>query len=716
MTFLNPFVLIGMLGISLPILAHLINRQQVQRTDWAAMQFLTRNVRVRSRQIRLRDILLLILRCLALSLLILALARPATVDSESWLPGEPNAGVVIAIDGSFSMMHRDGESSRFDQALDRVRTITKRIPQGDPVSVVLLGGNHQSMLQNVAYNEDRIADLIETAAPTQQTLDLDNVPRQLDQLVQDMDALHKEVYLITDAQTESWRNPAPATIASLQQLEDKASVFVVPVTTQSDNLAVTSLDLISGSLRKGAVARYRATVHNFGQNPVSNIEVRCRLEGVQIDSKPISAILPGESESVSLFVPFYDAGISHITAEISDQSLTVDNVRRTVAVVREKLSVLCFDGSGGDACRLTMAGLLARDDGSEEAGYVVRTAQWPSLPPEGFDGFDLVIMTDIPEITPQQAEDLARFIRRGNGLIWFPGSNTKINEWNELSAQQNLLPAQLGTLVDARDALGNGKPLASQIPDHTITRPLKSLPQDLISETRYLRQLRVTPTNTSFPVLNLAGTGSPILIERSLGRGHVVMFTTSANTAWNNMALTPVFPMLMQQIVTYLSGREFEQARVVGDSLTLTYVEQPDSSDAVFETPSGETITVPVRKRADQYVALLENSEQSGFYTARAGVQDEGTSIAVNVDTTESNIQSIATERLKERLEGSGIEVIENSDELIAGINRIRTGRTSWRYLMLFALGFLLLENLFADRLGKRKGSQATTQSSGEAA
>ena len=69
MTFLNPLLLIGALGIALPILAHLINRQQVQRTDWAAMQFLNRSVRVRSRQIRLRDILLLMMRCLALLLI-----------------------------------------------------------------------------------------------------------------------------------------------------------------------------------------------------------------------------------------------------------------------------------------------------------------------------------------------------------------------------------------------------------------------------------------------------------------------------------------------------------------------------------------------------------------------------------------------------------------------------------------------------------------------
>ena len=88
MSFLNPWMLLGGLGIALPILAHLLNRNEVRRTDWAAMQFLNRNVRVRSRQIRLRDLLLLFLRCLALLLLVFALARPVWKNEDSsWLPG-----------------------------------------------------------------------------------------------------------------------------------------------------------------------------------------------------------------------------------------------------------------------------------------------------------------------------------------------------------------------------------------------------------------------------------------------------------------------------------------------------------------------------------------------------------------------------------------------------------------------------------------------------
>ncbi|MFK7788188.1 MAG: BatA domain-containing protein [Phycisphaeraceae bacterium] len=713
MTFLNPLLLIGALGIALPILAHLINRQQVQRTDWAAMQFLNRSMRVRSRQIRLRDILLLLMRCLALLLLVFAIARPATTGAGgSWLPGEARAGVVIALDSSFSMSHSDGNTTRFERAIEQVNVIAESIKPGDPVSLVMLGGENRVVLRNVAYDPDRFAEVLSQQQPTPNAMELDSVPKQLESLVEDMDAVQKEVYLVTDTQATNWEQTSAPLREALTQLKSVASVFLVPIKGSEANLAVTNLDLLSGSLRNGAVARYRATVHNFGMSPVSNVEVRCRVEGVQIDSKQIPLIPAGSSETVSLFVPFYNAGPTQITAEITDQSLEQDNIRRVVAVVRERVSVLCLDGSGGDASRLITAGLLARSSGTEDEGYTVRSVQWPSFPAEGLDAFDVVVLTDVPEITKDQAEALGRFVRQGNGLVWFAGDNVKAAQWNQLTDRNGnpLLPAKLGSVVDARDNLGVGKPLAPNMPDHTVIRPLKSLPEDLLSETRFLRQMQIESAETSFSVLNLAGSGSPILIEQSRGRGHVFQFTTSADAAWNNMALTPVFPMLMQQIVTYLSGREFEQPRVVGDTLTLSYVDQPDANDAVFESPSEETITVPVRTHRNQFVALLEQSTETGFYTAKVSVQAPGMPIAVNVDTQESDVACLDDAALIERLDGTGIEIVANEGDLASGISLARTGRSSWRFFMLAALCLLIGESLFADRILGRKSSQKTTR------
>ncbi len=705
MTFLNPLLLIAGLGISLPILAHLLNRFQVQHTEWAAMQFLNQSVRVRSRQIKLRDLLLLILRCLALLLLVFALARPAWKGgSASWLPGESRAGVVIALDGTFSMQEAAEGSSRFSRALDQIRVITGKIKPGDPVTLVMLGGQDQVLVRNMAFDQARMDAVLENLKPTSDSLDWEGVPTRLKALAEDMEAPQKEIYIVTDAQARDWKDRSSEFHDALTNLGQSAKVFMVPVSGEPANLAVTDLDLVSGSLRKGTTARYQATVKNCGEAPASNITVECRVDDVQIDTKMIPLIKPGESETVSLFVPFHNAGPTRITAEVTGDSLPADNVRRTVAVVRDRVSVLCVDGSSGDAGRLVVAALLARADGVQSEDYIVRAVPWLSLPAENLEQVDVIVFADVPEITEEQAVQLTRFVRKGNGLVWFAGDTVKAGAWNERAAsgENAFLPARLGAAINTSDALGAGKPLDPGMPDHPVCLPLLSLPEDLFNETRFLRQFEVEPSAGSYPILQLAGSGAPILLERSLGRGHVFMFTTTAETSWNNMALTPVFPMVMQQIVTYLSGREFERPRIVGDSLALTYVEQPDASDAVFETPFGETITVPVRENRGQYVALLETAPEAGFYEARVSVQDSGLPIAVNVDPLESDVACLPESELRSDLEGLGLVVASSDNDLVAAIESNRTGRSAWRFFMIAALALLVIESLFADRLMSR--------------
>jgi hypothetical protein len=708
MSFLNPLLLLGSLGIALPILAHLLNRQKVKRTDWAAMRFLNRNVRVRSRQIRLRDLLLLILRCVALLLLVLALSRPAWTGDASWLPGERRAGVVIAIDSSFSMGEGGEGTARFDEALKRVEVIRDRMHPGDPVTLVLLGDKHRVVLRNMAYDEERFEEALRDLEAGPGALDLGSAPKFLADLVADMDAPQKEVYLITDGQATDWKQPSAQLRDAFAELGSQTQVFVVPVPGDAANLAVTDLELVSGVLRKGTTARYQATVRNCGPAAAANIAVQCRVDDVQIDSKTIPLIEPGASETVSLFVPFHNPGATRITAEITGDGLAADNVRRAVAVVRDRVSVLCVDGSQGDAGRLVVSALLARADGGQSEDYVVRAVPWLSLPAENLDEVDVIIFTDVPEITGEQAVQLERFVRKGNGLVWFAGDNVKPGAWNERAASgaNPLLPAILGRRIDTSDALGAGKPLDPEMPDHPVCLPLLSLPEDLFNETRFLRQFEVEPRPSAFPLLRLAGSGLPVLLEHSLGRGQVFMFTTTAETTWNNMALTPVFPMVMQQIVTYLSGREFERPRLVGDSLTLTYVEQPDASDAVFDTPSGETIAVPVREVGGQFVALLEEAPEAGYYTARVSVQAPGLPIAVNVDPRESQVARLPEAELRANLEGLGLDVAAGDAELAAAIASTRTGRSAWRFFMMAALAFLVLEALFANRLltrGRRR-------------
>ena len=328
MSFLNPWLLVAAVGVALPVLAHLLNRYQFKETNWAAMQFLNRTVRVRSRQIKLQDILLLILRCLALLLLALAFAQPAMEQADGFLAqlGERRAGVIIALDASYSMQHSDGTATRFERALKKIETITSQIRPGDPVTLILLGDEHRVLARNTAFNPDWFAGILRDQKATPGTLDLESVPRRLVELAEEMVAPQKEIYIVTDLQEQDWKQ----TIA-WKEVGQAAQVFIVPVTGDDANLAITGFDLVSGVLRQGTVARYQVTVRNCGSRPATNVRVTGLVDNVTADTKIIPAIAAGASERVSLFVPFQNPGPVSITAKLESDALPVDDVQRAVA-------------------------------------------------------------------------------------------------------------------------------------------------------------------------------------------------------------------------------------------------------------------------------------------------------------------------------------------------------------------------------------------------
>ena len=709
MSFFNPLLLFAALGVALPILAHMLNRHKVKRTDWAAMQFLNRNVRVRSRQLRLRDILLLCLRCLAILLLVAALAKPFMEEADT-LPegiGERRAGVIIALDASYSMGHRDGPSkpTRFARALKKVEAVVAGIQPGDPVSLVILGGEHEVVARNFAFDPVLFDELLRDQSPSPEALNLDSVPQTLSELVESMDAPQKEIYFVTDLQAGNWDGRPAWFGKALEALGKSASMTIVPVRGGADNLAITNLELVSGVLRKDTAARYRATVRNFGTAAVANVRVKGVIDGNTVDTKIIPAIAPGSSETVSVFVHFRNAGAVRISAELETDSLLEDNVRRTVAVIRDRVSVLSVEGSSNSgSSNFIAAALRARGGSGGGEHFAVQSVPWIDLPAQDLTPFDVVVLQNVPEITPEQARLFEAYVRKGNGLIWFAGDKVDASAWNKRSALDgiSLLPAVIEQTVSTGDGLGVGRPLDPSMPNHPVTRPLLSLPEDLLSETRFRKVLQVKPSATSSTILSLAGTAAPLLLEHSVGRGQVFMFTSTADSAWNNLAVTPVFPMVLQQMVTYLTAREFETPRLVGDSLSLSYVDQPDASEAVFDTPSGKTISVPVTEHRRQYVAMLEHAQESGFYLARVSLQAPGLPVAVNVDTSESDVSCISAAETVLLFKGAEFMVAESEADLLDAVEGSRSGRSFWFIILLVGLGLLVLESLVAKWTSKR--------------
>jgi hypothetical protein len=115
-TFVHPLLLWGLPIIALPVLIHLINLLRHRRVEWAAMEFLLVSQKKHRAWILLKQLVLLLLRMLAITAIVLVVAQPLLRHQWSGLLGGTKTHHIILLDDSFSMSDHWNDTSAFEQA------------------------------------------------------------------------------------------------------------------------------------------------------------------------------------------------------------------------------------------------------------------------------------------------------------------------------------------------------------------------------------------------------------------------------------------------------------------------------------------------------------------------------------------------------------------------------------------------------------------------
>ena len=750
MSFLNPVLLWGLLGVSVPVVIHLLNRFRYREVRWAAMDLLRKALVLRSRRVRIEDLLLLALRCLAVLLVALALARPTMTSAGGRWPGaDGGAGAVVAIDASFSMGHRPGVHSRFERAMDRVREALATLPAGAPVSLLALGDRPRILLRNVGLDAGRIEKVLEGLRPLPEGFGVEAALEEIDGLLSEIRAGGREIHLVTDAQAATWREISPRARETLRSLAAKGRAYFLLAGQDGDeNLAVADLERISGAARKGATGRFRAAVRNLGSRVRETVSVTLLVDGTAVDSRTIDRIEPGATAEAILFGKLEREGSVPVTARIEGDPLPADDSRHLVVEVRARTRVLCIavdrnrgatelDSFEGEIGYLTAA-LAAGGQGPDAAVSVEHSLPADSAA-RSLSGIDVVVLADVPDVPPDLAGAILRFVRGGGGLIVFLGDAVQPATLNARfrSAEVDLLPGDILEEVEAgvgepERVAGTQAPLGRAIDpgpgDHPLGRAIRALKPEILDEARVRRWFRFRLAEGARAVLRLTGGGDVLLAERTVGRGKVLVFATSVDASWNDLPANPVYPILIQEALTHLGRRASERPCTVGDPVVLALPSEAEVDESVFRDPAGASYPVRIEAVDGLRLARLPSASLPGFYTIDAGGnpplasanrpvsgRESGAAAdredpavvapllaAVNVDPRESDVKALDLPGMARAVEGPGVRVIGESEDVAAVVREARTGRELWRELMLAALGILALESILARRFSRR--------------
>lgn len=454
---MNPILIVGAALIGLPILLHLILRQEPKRLPFPALRFLKQKQRVNQRKMRLKHFLLLLLRCLLIALFCLTLFQPRIPSQGLNLAGELPVAAVLVLDTSPSMGYAAEGKTRLEEARRRALELLDELPSGSKVAVVDPAEPFATWELSVSDARRRIEDVREprgggppltTALATAYQL-----LRTVDEESDSADKLPRLVVVFSDRAAASWDGARADDLKRLAgQVPEPAvaHLFVDVGIDKPANVAILSADLQPQIVPANRPVPVTVTLQAAGPD-VPSIMVRCTLDGnADRPERKEESLTAGTPKAVTFTFKDLKPGLhqAEITLETPD-NLPFDNTRHVTFRVGEARKILTIADDPADADFWKLA--------HEATGEFAVDVKTPDEVRD-FGGYDFVCLLSVsdpsktyPNLDGRSLWDaLKGYVERGGDLLVMPGSSNQITLSAYDPAAVPLMPGKLVGIENTR--------------------------------------------------------------------------------------------------------------------------------------------------------------------------------------------------------------------------------------------------------------------------
>jgi hypothetical protein len=674
MSFLTPLFLLGLAGLAIPVILHLIQKERKNVVQFPSLMFLRRVPYQSVRRRRIRHWLLLFMRLAALALIVLAFARPFLRRTEIAAGASGAREVVILLDRSYSM----GYGGKWAQAVAAAENAINGLTAADRASIVLFSSNTEVALRS-ASDRGRLLAAVAGLQPGAGATRYGPALKLAGSILSESAVPRREAILISDFQRGGWQGGEGV------RLPDGAVLTPVAIADSGKpNLAIAPVSLQRSEFQNQQRITVTTGAVNHTDVAATNVEIALELGGRAIQSRRVNVAARGSASATFDPVTVADRNV-RASVRVADDALARDNVFHFVVSPEDPVDVIVGERTGSG--RNTSLYLTRAVAVSEAPRIEAKVRQADSLSAEDLATASVVILNDVP-IAQTTAERLQAFVQRGGGLFVVAGERAA---WPSVA---DILPGAPGPAVDrSRGAAARLGALEYGHPLFEVFRGPRT--GDFASARFYgYRSVTLVP---GVSTLARFDDGQPALVERRVGTGRVLLWTSTLDTTWTDLALKPVFVPFVHRVVRYLGAyREPRPWRTVGDVVDPGLQAPAQGSDVsrVALTPSGARISLD-----GDGPEVLELAEQ-GFYEFRAQGRDGDVPVVVasNVDLAESDLtpldpQEIAAAALGRAGGDTAGPLAPPTDDAQESAQRV------WWYLLFAGLLLLGAETVVANRL-----------------
>ena len=704
MTFLNALMLLGLAAVAVPVVIHLFHRRRVSTVDFSSVIFIRDHHLQRSRTLRLRELLLLLLRTLIVLFLVLAFSRPVVEGLAGSLIGSSlgqRTVFAIVLDNSYSMEAGTYGVTPFAAARAEAERIVDAMGEGDEGLIVLSAEPPDALPPVPTTRMETLRELLADVEASERSGDMAGALDLARQKLAGIVAANKRIYMLSDLQRSDWLNLEESAAAAPSQPSQPATqLYLYTYEAGSvDNASIDAVSVSEGLLIRDQPEQFVVTVTNRNSVAMNAREVSLVINGEKRGSRQVTADAGGTG-TVQFNVLIDRPGRYVGYVELDEDDLAADNRRYFTLSVPDAFGVTAV---GRTESRYFIEQVL-KPSGGLVTPVDLRTASADVLNSDLYDA-GVLIVDGAVELTPARLSSLERYVSSGGGVLMFLGKGLDRAHYGH-----RFFSDVFGSSIRGRRGVPDRKQTFLRMDqvdyEHPVFRFAGGSADALSTDAARFFASFVVDAGQGARVIARFADGTPAVLEGRSGSGRALLVATDVNTGWSDLALRSVFVPFMHRSVRYLhpSVAIAEGGHLAGNPVAQPLTRFPANDELYLEYPSGHSETVNSRIGRNGITVEVPDTNQPGVYLLRDGASVVQ-AFAVNPDTRESDLERFTPAQAAGLLGVDAPVVLMNADaseDVPPGGGFSASGRYEiWKSLVLLVLLLLLVEYWYA---GTRTG------------
>jgi hypothetical protein len=651
---LAPLFLLGLLAIGLPLWLHRFSRETREKQPFASLMLIEASQIIRSRKHTLRYLLLLAFRIALLAAVVFAFTEPALPWRTPPLEVRDRTLHVVVLDTSLSM--RQGQ--RWERALEQAQKLIGALRPADQGVVVAADSRIRVVRGPVDGNaKEELRAALTGLMPGFARLDYGMLMTSATSFM-GTQLPHTRLHLVTDLQ----QSASPLRFADLEP----------PKGVQLDIVDVGGTDVSN---------RY---VQSLATSAQDSNALEARVNGSGTESRELILTVDGKEQARKTLEP----GTGE--ARVTFPAITLgDGQHRAMAVLEPKDSLSQDDQFFAVLERrvpraLIVSANVAGDDGAYFAAAVgsltsprlaVERSAANDLARRTLADYSALVVSDVGILSDDAVDLIEAYLQGGGAVLTTLGPRAAGRETLPLSGHQLARRGLLGG-TGRSDQPGRVSDVEQSHPALRDAEGWRSV--------RFFRFVPIEPGSDD-QVLIRFETGAPLLLERRVGAGRLLVLTSPLDREWSDLAIHPLFVRFVGEAARYLTGASATTSALVGSLLPMGSGSRAGAQ--VFD-PRGQRVL----ELGDTAGRARRIADQVGFYEVRGGGKVDW--IAVNADPRESALARLPPESLAR---WKALEAPANAAAGTTDTEGASQMKALWPWLLLIAVTLAFVEALMAN-------------------